>query len=116
MGAGCVGGWMPAGQPPLGGGMFSCVEICVTGGMYALQLTHVTSRLALRSSVSRHDEPSTTCCGRNESMVLVCRPRPTFVRSVCARLGLLPMGTALPVAAPALTCAPTFRSIWNCPR
>ena len=27
MGAGCVGGWMPAGHPPLGGGMFSCVEM-----------------------------------------------------------------------------------------
>src|SRR5277367_1943994 len=81
IGAGCVGGWIPEGHPPLGGGMFSCVEMRVTGGMYALQLTHVTSRLVFTSSESFHDEPRTTCCGKNESMVSVCRPRPTVVRS-----------------------------------
>src|ERR1700722_20499742 len=103
IGAGCVGGWMPDGHPPLGGGMFSCVEMRVTGGMYALQLTHVTSRLVFTSSESFHDAPRTTCCGRNESMVSVCRPRPTVVR-------LPPATGGAPAAAPASTCAATLRS------
>src|SRR5579883_2478703 len=71
VGAGGVGGLIPAGQPPCGGGTFSTLAIFETGGTYALQFTHVRSTFACRSSVGLHDAPATACCGKNASTVSV---------------------------------------------